>query len=87
MESPHRARVPRLFSPDEVASVLNVSRSLVYQLIDSGKLVPHRIGNGRGAIRVSEDDLANFLATCRREKDEGATKPPQMRQKLKHLEL
>jgi excisionase family DNA binding protein len=49
----------------DVASELSVSATCVYQLIASGKLPCHRIGIGRGAIRVSEVDLAAFLDGCR----------------------
>ncbi|MHB9080377.1 MAG: helix-turn-helix domain-containing protein [Pirellulaceae bacterium] len=77
--------LPRLLSPHEVAQALHVSRSLVYRLVDTGKMPCHRIGAGRGAIRVSEDDLVDFLAMCRCEKQEEARRPPPRRKKLKHL--
>ncbi|MFW6114628.1 MAG: helix-turn-helix domain-containing protein [bacterium] len=83
--SGENGRLPRLLSPREVAQALSVSRSLVYRLIDTGKMPYHRIGERRGAIRVSEDDLADFLATCRREVQEEARRPPQRVRKLKHL--
>ena len=38
-----------------------MSVSLVYALCASGKLPHHRFGNGRGAIRVSEEQLAGYL--------------------------
>ncbi len=56
-----------LMTVKEVARRLRVSASLVYQLIDSGKLGCHRIGNGRGAIRIRPEDLANYLQGCRKE--------------------
>ena len=56
-----------LMTVKEVARRLRVSASLVYQLVDSGKLGCHRIGNGRGAIRIRPDDLANYLQVCRKE--------------------
>jgi excisionase family DNA binding protein len=46
----------------EVAARLEISPSLVYQLIDAGKLRCSRHGLGRGVIRVSEEQLANYLA-------------------------
>ena len=79
------SEVPSLLKPAEVATRLNVSRSFVYRLIESGELASHRIGNGRGAIRVSESDLLSFLARCRNEKQEEAPRPP--RQKLKHVRV
>ena len=53
----------------EVAKRLNVCQQCVYQLVESGKLVSHRIGVGRGTIRISEDDLAEYLESCRVEKE------------------
>jgi excisionase family DNA binding protein len=45
----------------EVAERLGVSRAQVYALVTSGKLLSHRFGNGRGAIRVTEEHLAAFV--------------------------
>ncbi|MDV6032473.1 MAG: helix-turn-helix domain-containing protein [Phycisphaera sp. RhM] len=74
----------RLLSVAEVAEWLSVSPSLVYQLVDSGKLAVFRIGNGRGTIRFLESDIEQYLATCRR-----GTRQPQSksttRPKLKHI--
>ena len=47
------------------AELLNVSVSLVYLLVDTRKLTSHRIGAGRGTIRIFKHDLDDFLATCR----------------------
>jgi excisionase family DNA binding protein len=44
-----------------VAERLGISRAQVYALIANGKLPCHRFGNGRGAIRVSEEQLVRFL--------------------------
>ncbi len=74
-----------LLTVGEVAERLNASRSFVYQLVESGRLVAHRIGTGRGAIRVSEEDLASFLEASRQAvagKNE-APEPPKRR--LRHL--
>jgi excisionase family DNA binding protein len=46
-----------------VALRLGVSERHVRRLIASGELPVHRIGR---AVRVSEDDLARFLAARRR---------------------
>ena len=54
-----------LMTVKEVARRLRVSASLVYQLVDSGKLGCHRIGNGRGAIRICPEDVTNYLQACR----------------------
>ena len=49
----------------QVAERLNVSQSIIYSLIDAGQIVCHRIGLGRGSIRIAEDDLARYLKSCR----------------------
>lgn len=54
-----------LLTVQEVADRLKCSRALVYALCDKGKLPHHRLGLGRGTIRVSERDLATFLNASR----------------------
>lgn len=49
----------------QVADRLNVSINCVYQLVNTGKLACHRIGVGRGAVRVDESDLNAFLEESR----------------------
>ena len=72
----------------EVATRLRVSASSVYLLVENGRLSHHRIGARRGAIRVSEEDLAAYLARCRQEGTEGRPAPPPVtRPKLKHIRL
>ena len=60
-----RGRPMELLTAKEVARRLRVSTSLIYQLIESGRLGCHRIGNGRGAIRIPPEDVANYLQSCR----------------------
>ncbi len=74
-----------LLTVRDTADRLNVSRNCVYQLVEAGKLPCHRIGIGRGAIRISEEDIRQFLESCRQEKHEEPRKAP--RRKLKHLKL
>ncbi|TWT96127.1 Helix-turn-helix domain protein [Botrimarina colliarenosi] len=76
---------PPLLTVAMVAERLRVSRTTVYQLVESGKLGAHRIGGGRGAIRVSEDELAAYLQRCRdtAANNTQAPKPPARR--LRHL--
>jgi excisionase family DNA binding protein len=68
----------------EVAERLRVSATCVYQLIEQGRMACHRIGIGRGAIRVSEDDLEEFIDGCREKRNEGAKLPPHS-VRLRHL--
>lgn len=68
----------------EVAKRLQVSKSMVYALVDNGKLVAHRVGLGRGTIRISETDLNDYLDSCRVQKQE---RNPASKPRLKHLKL
>ena len=45
----------------DAAARLEVSIDTVYQLCARGKLRHRRIGVGRGTIRISEDQLADYL--------------------------
>ena len=49
----------------QVAERLQVSRQLVYALVEAGELPAHRFGLGRGTVRVSEDDLQTYIGHCR----------------------
>lgn len=83
--------VTTLYKVAEVARLLNVSASCVYALIECGRLACHRIGLGRGAVRVSEADLNQYLASSRHERGEEARPSPlpcpKVKLKLKHLHL
>lgn len=46
----------------EAAKRLDVSKSTVYGLIAAGKLKCCRVGLGRGAIRIMDAHLAEFLS-------------------------
>ena len=69
-----------------VAERLSVSPSLVYQMIESGKLAHHRIGTGRGTIRVSESDLESYLATCHQDL-QAKPSAPVRKSRLKHIRI
>lgn len=45
----------------DIAATLNISSSSVYNLVDSGAIVSHRFGCGRGAIRVSRENFDRFI--------------------------
>ena len=64
----------------QVAQRLNVSQSIIYALVEKGQIVCHRIGVGRGSIRISEEDLACYLKSCRNTASSN-------RPKLRHLNL
>ena len=74
-----------MLSVKQAAARLNISPQSIYSLIESGRLVAHRFGMGRGAIRVSEADLADFISSCREKR---ADKPNQVRRpRLKHIRV
>jgi excisionase family DNA binding protein len=56
----------RLLKASEVARILNISRSLVYSLIQTGKIPHIRINQ---SVRVHQDDLNKFIEGNRTEVD------------------
>jgi excisionase family DNA binding protein len=67
----------------EAAIRLEVSPGTVYALVSSGKLRCYRIGNGRGAIRIGEEHLSEFLKAA----EPIPAPPPAPKVRLKHLRL
>jgi excisionase family DNA binding protein len=65
-----------------VAERLSCSTATVYGLIAAGRLRHYRIGTGRGAIRITEEQLAEFLSDA----EAGVLVPPP-KATLKHLRL
>ena len=64
---------------------LRLSLSKTYALLDSGKLGCHRMD---GAIRISEEQLEEYLQATKRERGEAISttrKPP--RPQLRHVRL
>ena len=55
----------QLLSVSEAAQFLKISQSLVYSLIERGKLAHYRLGLGRGGIRISQADLFQYLDSKR----------------------
>lgn len=74
----------------QVAEQLSVSVTCVYQMISQGRIACHRIGLGRGAIRVASEDLTVFIESCRREEksnQEASLPAPAVRKQFRHLRL
>ena len=76
-----------LLTVKDVAQRLNVSPSCVYQLVETGKIPHHRIGVGRGAIRFTEDDIADYLNRNRSQPVSNGQPRTATRPKLKHIKL
>lgn len=74
---------------NEVAARLKVSRNTIYQMVKVGELPSIRLGVGRGAIRVMQDDLQHYIEAKRvvppdiKEDSINGSKPV----KLKHLRI
>jgi len=67
----------------QVAERLNLSESKVYELVERGEMPHHRFG---GAIRVSEEQVAEYLEATKRERRDH--EPPtrrRRRQVFRHL--
>lgn len=51
-----------LYSPEETAALLSVSRSLIYELISSGELLAHcRNGRKNKPVRIVAQSIAAFV--------------------------
>ncbi len=73
-----------MYSVDQVAKKLGVSLGCIYALVESRNLPHYRIGIGRGTIRISEDQLQDYL---RKHEEKRPAKVPTVPVKLKHLSL
>ena len=76
-----------MFSIKEAAKYLNVSPRTIRNLIDAGQLSHHRIGVGRGVIRISAEALQEHLAACEVDKRRQRNPRKRQRQPLRHLKL
>jgi excisionase family DNA binding protein len=65
-----------------------LSPATVYQMCARGKLAHIRVGVGRGAIRIRQEDLDAFIAEAAAGQPEVTTPQPRSKPiKLKHLSL
>src|SRR5687768_7721130 len=64
----HAARdaVERLLKVPEVAELLGCSPSFVYNSIADGSLKHYRLGKGQGGIRVSQEQIDEYLQSAER---------------------
>jgi excisionase family DNA binding protein len=76
----------RLLTVNEVAAWLNVSASLIYQLVEGRKIPVCRIGNGRGAIRFRSIDIEAYIASSV-EQFQAIKAPKPVRRNLKHVSV
>jgi excisionase family DNA binding protein len=55
----------RTYQVQEVAKLLGVAPSTVYDLARQRKIAHRRIGTGRGRIVFTEADIEDFLNSCK----------------------
>ena len=88
MAAPPRPRkegeILMLLKVSQAAKRLNVSAAKIYVLVKAGEIPHHRIG---GAIRFSEEDIADFLEATKRERGNAPAKRQPPRPHLKHIRL
>ena len=75
-----------LLTVPEVAAVLRLGESTVYELVSKGKIPRFEIGPKNGGIRIDQDDLNAYLASCRKEKKD-ETPQKVSRPRLKHIKV
>jgi excisionase family DNA binding protein len=62
----YHLQVTRLLKPNEIAALLNISRSFAYQLLQKGAIPVVRIGR---SCRVKPQDLAEYIECNRYNQD------------------
>lgn len=58
MENYRQNTLPKLYSPDDIAGMLQVTRRTIYSYMKTGKLHASKIG---GNWRITEENLNDFL--------------------------
>ena len=67
----------QFYTVNELKDLLKLSASQVYALIESGKLRCHRFTTKKsGAVRVSQDQLDDYLRATESEGEETVAAPP-----------
>jgi excisionase family DNA binding protein len=69
----------------EAAAKLEVSPATVYALVAAGKLRHIRVGLGRGAIRILDEHIADYLRAAEPVTKAVPAPAPARQIKLKHL--
>ncbi|WP_229373277.1 helix-turn-helix transcriptional regulator [Umezawaea beigongshangensis] len=54
----------RMHRVKAVAEMLDVSVATIYRAIESGALRALKIGTGKGALRVPEDAIGEYIKAC-----------------------
>lgn len=76
----------KLLTVSEVAEILRLGESTVYELVSKGKIAGFRIGPASGGIRIAQDDLDAYLTSSRID-HKGETPRKVSRPRLKHIKV
>ncbi|GAA1347830.1 helix-turn-helix domain-containing protein [Saccharothrix algeriensis] len=68
-------QVKRMHRVKAVAEMLDVSVATIYRAIESGALRALKVGTGKGALRIPEDAIADYVQACQ---EAASTSAPQM---------
>jgi len=52
---------PDYLTVSQAAKVAGASKRTIYKLCEEGRLLHHRVGTGRGTIRIKQSDLRRYL--------------------------
>ncbi|WP_437193235.1 helix-turn-helix domain-containing protein [Planctomicrobium sp. SH527] len=77
----------RMLNVATTAERLGVSTATIYALVNAGKLPCYRIGVGRGAIRISEREIEQYLESCRQLPTAPTTARSPRPRRLKHIKI
>ncbi|MEO6088867.1 MAG: helix-turn-helix domain-containing protein [Umezawaea sp.] len=57
-------QLTQMYRVKAVAKMLDVSVATIYRAIESGALRALKVGTGKGALRVPEDAIQEYVTTC-----------------------
>ena len=55
----------RTYRVQEVAQLLGIAPSTIYDMVRQRKIAHRRVGTGRGRIVFTEEDIQDFLNSCK----------------------
>ena len=58
-------QLTRMYRVKAVAGMLDVSVATIYRAIESGALQALKVGTGKGALRIPEDAVQEYVTACK----------------------